>query len=134
MLSARSAIGSAGSTGAANTGGGAYLDGVATEPAVDPSVALPSVPRTNRERQEEGIAPMGSEGPTGAELDSKKIKVSPRGSGIPEARRVRRGRASYARVCECKCRCMSSLQRTDDEGPIINQVLNDIPESEAIIR
>ena len=77
---------------------------------------------------------MGSKGPTKAELDSKKNRISPRGSGILEARRLRRGRASYARVCECKCRCVSSLLRTDDEGPVVNQVLNDIPESEAIIR
>ena len=77
---------------------------------------------------------MGSEGPTGAELDSKKIRVSPRGFGILEAHRLRRGRASYARVRECRCRCVSSLLRTDDEGPVVNQVLNDIPESEAIIR
>ena len=77
---------------------------------------------------------MGSEGPTGAELNSKKIGVSPRGSNILEARRLRRGRASYARVCECRCRCVGSLLRTDDEGPVVNQVLNDIPESEAIIR
>ena len=77
---------------------------------------------------------MELEGPTGAELDSKKIGVNPRGSGILEARRLRRGRASYARVCECRCRCMSSLLRTDDDGPVVNQVLNDILESEAIIR
>ena len=29
---------------------------------------------------------------------------------------------------------MSSLLQTDNEGLVINQVLNDIPESEAIIR
>ena len=134
MLSARSATGSAGSTGAADAGEGAYLDGVATKLVVDSAVALSSVPWTNKERQGGGIAPMGSEGPNGAEPDSKKTGVSPQGSGILEACRLRRGRASYARVCECRCRCVSSLLRTDDEGPVVNQVLNDIPESEAIIR
>ena len=77
---------------------------------------------------------MGSERPIGAELNSKKIGVSARGSGILRAHMLRRGRASYARVCECRYKCVSSLLRTDDEGPVVNQVLNDIPESEAIIR
>ena len=77
---------------------------------------------------------MESKGPTEAELDSKMIGVSPQGFGIPRARKLRRGRASYARVCECKCRCVSSLLRTDNEGLVVNQVLNDIPESKAIIR
>ena len=49
MLSARFAVGSAGSTGAADIGEGVYLDGVAAELAVDFAVALPSIPRTNRE-------------------------------------------------------------------------------------
>ena len=49
MLSARSAVGSAGSTRAADAREEAYLDGVAIGLAVDSAVALPSVPRTNRE-------------------------------------------------------------------------------------
>ena len=44
MLSARSTVGSAGSTGAADAGEEAYLDGVATGLVVDSAVALPSVP------------------------------------------------------------------------------------------
>ena len=49
MLSTRSAVGSAGSTGAADIGEGAYLDGVATGLVVDFAVALPSILRTSRE-------------------------------------------------------------------------------------
>ena len=45
-----SADGSARSTGAADAGGEANLDGAATGLAVDSTVALPSVPRANRER------------------------------------------------------------------------------------
>ena len=50
MLSARSTIGSVGSTRAIDAGGEANLDGVATGLAVDFAVALPSIPRANRER------------------------------------------------------------------------------------
>ena len=75
---------------------------------------------------------MGSEGSIGAELDSEKTRVDPRGSGIYETSRLGRGRAIYTRVCECRCVC--SLLQTDNEGPVVNQVLNDVPESEAIIR
>ena len=63
MLSARSTVGSAestgatgfadgsaGSTGAIDAGGEANLDGVATGLAVDSAVALPRVPQANRER------------------------------------------------------------------------------------
>ena len=69
--------GSAGSTGAATVGGGTNLDDATTELAVDAVVASPSIPRTRQERQEKGIAPMGSEGSTRAELDSEKSGVDP---------------------------------------------------------
>ena len=49
MLSARSAVGSAGSTGAADIGEEAYLNGIVIGLAVDSAVALLSVPWTNRE-------------------------------------------------------------------------------------
>ena len=49
MLSVRSAVGSAGSTRAADVGEEANLDGTATGLVVDFAVVLPSVPRANRE-------------------------------------------------------------------------------------
>ena len=58
----------------------------------------------------------------------------PRGFRIFEACRLRRGRAGYTKVCECKCMCMCSLLWTDNEDSVVNQVLNDIPKSVAIIR
>ena len=55
----------AGSTGAADAGEGAYLDGVATVLVVDSAVALPSVPQTNRERQEGGLRRWDRKDPPG---------------------------------------------------------------------
>ena len=76
---------------------------------------------------------MESEGSTGAELDSEKTGVDPRGSGICEAYSLGRGRVGYTRVCESKCRCKSesrgrcSLLRGNDEDLAVDQALDGIP-------
>ena len=79
---------------------------------------------------------MGSGGSIGAELNSEKTGVDPRGSGIYEAYRLERGRVNYTRVCECKCRCMCKcwLLHVNADDLAIDQALNGIPESEAVIR
>ena len=78
---------------------------------------------------------MGSEGSTGAELDSEKTGVDLQGSSICEAYRLRRGRVSYTRVCECECRymCKCYLLCVNVDDPAIDQALNGILESEEVI-
>ena len=90
----------------------------------------------DRKGQEKGIALMGSEGSTEAELDSKKSGVDPRGSDSCEAYRLGRGRVGYTRVCKCRCRCMCKcwLLLANADDPAINQALNGIPKSEAVVR
>ena len=70
------------------------------------------------------------------ELSSEKTGVDSRGSGNYEAYRLGRGRAGYTRVCECKCRCMClcGLLLVNIDDLAIDQALNGIPESEAVIR
>ena len=79
---------------------------------------------------------MGSEGSIGAERDSEKIRVTPRGSGSCEACRLGKGRVRYTRACKCKCRCMCMcrLLLANADDPVIDQALNGIPESEAVVR
>ena len=67
--------GSAGSTGAAGAEGDTDLDGVAIRSVDDATVAPSSVPQASWEGREEEIVLMGSEGSTGAELDSGRIGV-----------------------------------------------------------
>ena len=74
---ARTADGSVGSTRATGTAGDTGLDCSTDESAGVAAAASLSVPRASREEKGEDMAPMGSEGSTGAELDSEKSRVDP---------------------------------------------------------
>ena len=75
------ADGSAESTGATKVEEDTDLDGVTIEFVGDATAASLSVPRASWERLEEEVAPMGSEGSTKAEVDSKRTGVREK---IPE--------------------------------------------------
>ena len=82
---------------------------------------------------------MGLKGPTGAELDSEEtgmrektleVPASAKRAGLKEEGPATLGCASAR--CRCMCKCCFLHVNADD--PVIDQALNGIPESEAVIR
>ena len=71
-------------------------------------------------------------GKVGIKKDGVK-EIYPWGPSVFGAWRLKRGKASYTSVCGCRCLCMCCLLWTDNEDSVVNQVLNDVPKSTAII-
>ena len=78
---------------------------------------------------------MGSEGSTEAELVSEKTGVREKTPKVPASSKPvgseEEGPATLG--CASACACVCSLWWTNNEDSVVNQVLNDIPKSMAII-